>query len=183
MDWQMSRSERYFLPGDDLVGRRVLDRRKVAAFLAVRAVVKIAYVGEQVLSRPADGELPVQLVREQRVRHYRLRDPLQRIRPPYRAFQSVFAHEPLDFLPVHRRPVEFWHQHRDLPRPLRPALEIVDGLDDEEIGVVPCFHRIVQADAQFGAHPGDVEPELIRVFLLGPVDYLEPFLDGDFDGW
>ena len=184
-------------PGDDLVGRRVLDRRKVAPLLAVRAVVKIAYVGEQVLSGPADGELPVQLVREQRVRPYRLRDPLQRIRPPYRAFQPVFAHEPLDFLPVHRRPTELWHQHRDLPRSLRSALEIVDGLDDEEIGVVPRLPRIAQTvplpglvsvvpgsgDAQFGAHPGDVEPEPIRVFLLGPVDYLEPFLDGDFDGW
>ena len=54
-------------PGDDLVGRRVLDRRKAAPSLAVRAVAKIAYVGEQVLPGPADGELPVQLVREQRV--------------------------------------------------------------------------------------------------------------------
>lgn len=163
----------------------------------MRPIVKIAYVGEQVLSRPSDRELAVELVGEHGVRLQRLRDPPQRIGPPYRAFQAVLPHQPLDLLPVHRRSEELRHRHRDLPRSLRPALEFVDGLDDEEIGVVPRLPRVVQplglpgfvgvvagsGDAELLAHPGDVEPKLPSVFLLGPVDYLEPFFDGDFDGW
>ena len=184
-------------PCDDLAGRRVLDRGKVASLLAVRAVVKVAYVGEQVLAWPADGELAVELVREHGVRLQRLRHPLQRIRPPNRAFQAVFPHQPPYFLPVHRNPEELRHQHRDLPGSLWPPPEFVGGLDHEEIGVILRFPRVVEpaplpgligvvpgsGDAQLLAHPGDVEPELPSVFLLGPVDYLEPFLDGDFDGW
>ncbi len=130
-------------PGDDLVGRRVLDGGEIASLLAVRPIVKIAYVGEQVLAGPADRELAVELVGEHRVRLQRLRDPLQRIGPPYRASQAVLPHEPLDLLPVHRGPEKPRHQHRDLPRPLRPALEFVDGLHGEEIGVVPCLPRVV----------------------------------------
>ena len=184
-------------PGDDLVRGGVLDRGQVAPPLAMRAVKEVAYVGQQVLAGPADRELAVELVREHGVRLQRLGDLPQRVGPPYRAFQAVFSHEPLDFLPVHRRPEELRHQHRDLPRPLRPAFEVVGGLHGEEIGAVLCFAGIGEAvplpgfvgvvagpgDAELLAHPGDVEPEFPGVFLLGPVDYLESFFDGDFDGW
>ena len=184
-------------PDDDLVRRGVLDRGQVASLLAMGTVVEVAYVGEQVLAGPADGELAVELVREHGVRLQRLGDLPQRVGPPYRAFQAVFPHEPLDFLPVHRRPEELRHQHRDLPRPLRPAFEVVGGLHGEEIGAVLGFAGIGEAvplpgfvgvvagpgDAEFLAHPGDVEPEPPGVSLLGPVDYLESFFDGDFDGW
>ena len=171
-------------PGDDLVRRGVLDRGKVASPLAVRAVVKIACVGEQVLAGPTRGELPVQFVGEGRVRLQRLRDFPQGVRPPHGAFQAVFPHQPSDFLPVHRRPEEPRHQHRDRPRPLRPALEVIDFLDDEEIGVIPGFVGVVSGprDAQLPAHPRDVQTRPAFIFPLGPVYYLEPFFDGDFDG-
>ena len=172
-------------PRDDLVRRGVLDRGQVASLLAMGAVVEVAYVGQQVLPRPSDGELAVELVREHGVRLQSLGDPPQRVRPPYRAFQAVLPHQPLDFLPVHRNTEEPWHQHRDRPRPLRPALEVIDFPDDEEIGVVPGFVCVVagSGDAELLAHPGDVEPEFPGVSLFGPVDYLESFFDGDFDGW
>jgi len=184
-------------PRDGLVRRGVLDRGQVASLLAMGAVVEVAYVGQQVLPRPSDGELAVELVRERGVRLNRLGDPPQRVRPHYRAFQAVLPHQPLDFLPVHRNTEEPWHQHRDRPRPFRPALEVIDFLDGEEIGAVLGFAGIGEAvplpgfvcvvagsgDAELPAHPGDVEPEFPGVSLFGPVDYLESFFDGDFDGW
>lgn len=184
-------------PRDDLVRRGVLDRGQVAPLLAMGAVVEVAYVGQQMLARPSDHELPVELVREHRVGLQRLGDPPQRVRPPYRAFQAVFPHQPPDFLPVHGDAAKLRHQHRDRPRPLRPAFEVIDGLDDEEIGVVLGFAGIGEAvplpgfvgvvagsgDAELLAHPGEVQPKPPGVSLLGPVDYLEPFFDGDFDGW
>ncbi len=185
-------------PCDDLVGGCVLYGGKVAPLFAMGAVIEVAYVGEEVLPGPPYGELPVELVGEHRIGLQRLGDPLERIRPSYGAFQAVFPHQPLDFLPVHDGSgEEFRHHHGDRPRAFGPPFVVVDGLDGQEIRVIlglpgageaaclPGFIGVVAGsrNAHLGAHPGDVQGGFSGVFSPYPVDYLELFFDGDFDGW
>jgi len=170
-------------PGDDLVGGRVLQGGEEAKPLQMRAVMDVADVGQEMLSGPPDGELAVELVRERRVGLDRFCYLLERVRPPRRAFEPVFPHEPFHLLPVHRDAEEPRHHHRYRPRPLGPALVSEGLLDQQEIGVVarlaggrggaflPRGVGVVAGpgDARLAAHPRYVEPERPRVFLSGPV--------------